>query len=202
MYLKVFEVFWPIPIHLHNFERTGVEARGRRFKLKYGSMIADEKCENEVDGVKGAGGVKCCLSCLNCVRTQQPTTAGSGLVAFTEADMSNFERNTPDMLSVALDHLAAQKGVIKKTQFAQLEKHVGLVYDDCVLLYSPELVASAHLHCFRPPSLLPIDPSLLPLCFGSPSSLHAFRSSPLTSTASKCFISLLSFSPALCLSSV
>ena len=41
------------------------------------------------------------------------------------------------MLSAALDHLAAQKGVLNKTQFGELEKQLGLVYDSCVLLYSP-----------------------------------------------------------------
>ena len=102
-------------------------------------MIVDEKCEKEVFGVKGAAGVKCCLSCFNCVKTQQTIAAGSGLVAFSEADMSNFERNTPEMLSAALDHLAAQKGVLNKTQFGELEKQLGLVYDSCVLLYSPYL---------------------------------------------------------------
>ena len=104
------------------------------FKFKYGFMIVDEKCEKEVFGVKGAGGVKCCLSCFNCVRTQQPIAAGSGLVAFSEADMSNFERNTPEMLSAALDHLAAQKGVLNKTQFGELEKQLGLVYDSRAML--------------------------------------------------------------------
>ena len=134
MFLKVLEVFWPIPIHLHNFERTGVKTRGRILKFKYGFMIVDEKCEKEVFGVKGAAGVKCCLSCFTCVRTQQPIAAGSGLVAFSEADMSNFERNTPEMLSAALDHLAAQKGVLNKTQFGELEKQLGLVYDSRAML--------------------------------------------------------------------
>ena len=54
VFLKVLEVFWPIPIHLHDFERTGVKTRGRILKFKYGFMIVDEKCEKEVSGVKGA----------------------------------------------------------------------------------------------------------------------------------------------------
>ena len=137
VYLKVCEVFWPIPIGLHHFERTGVEARGRTIKFAYGFMIVDEKCEKEVSGVKGAAGVKCCLSCLNCVRTQKEITPGSGLVKFSEPDMSKFEKNTPEILSAALDHLAEQKGVLSKTKFAELEVQLGINYEDCVLLYSP-----------------------------------------------------------------
>ena len=137
VYLKVCEVFWPIPIGLHHFERTGVETRGRTIKFQYGFMIVDEKCEKEVGGLKGAAGVKCCMSCLNCIRTQRPIPAGSGLVKFSEADMSKFERNTPEILSAALDHLAAQKGVLNKTRFAELEVQLGITYEGCVLLYSP-----------------------------------------------------------------
>ena len=137
VYLKMCEVFWPTSLHLHNFERTGVETRGRSAKFKYGFMIVDEKCEKEVWGIKGAAGLKCCINCVNCVRTKRPIMARSGLVSFSEADMSKFERNTPEMLSAALDHLAAQKGVLNKKQFALLEQQLGLVYDNCVVLYSP-----------------------------------------------------------------
>ena len=137
VFLKVLEVFWSKNDDFHNFERTGVMTRGRIFRFKYGFMIVDEKAEKEILGIKGTGGLRCCVSCLNCVRTKRRIRAGSGLVSFTEADMSKFQRNTPEILSAALDYLDEQKGVLSKTKFEELEIQLGIVHADCVLLYSP-----------------------------------------------------------------
>ena len=77
-----------------------------------------------------------CASCLNCVKTEKTLHERSNLVLFSEPDMNKFEKNTPGLLSAALDHLAAQQGVLNKTQFGKLEMALGISYAPCVALYS------------------------------------------------------------------
>ena len=105
-------------------------------KFKYGFIIVDEKAEKELLGLKGASGMRMCASCLNCVKTEKRIPAGSNLVLFSDPDMGKFEQNTPLLVSAALDHLAAQKGVLNKTRFGALEKALGITYEHCVVLYS------------------------------------------------------------------
>ena len=76
-----------------------------------------------------------CTSCLNCIRTEKRIPAGSNIVLFSEPDMSKFERNTPELLSAALDHLAEQKGA-QQDNFWSIGKSVGISYEHCVVLYS------------------------------------------------------------------
>ena len=53
----------------------------------------------------GAGGVRMCMSCINCVRTQRRIEEGSTMVLFSDPDMSKFKKNTPALLKAAVDHL-------------------------------------------------------------------------------------------------
>lgn len=134
IYLKICDLFWA-PVD-HNFERTGIFVRGKLLKFRYGFMLVDEKAEKEILGIKGASGMRMCVSCLNCVRTNKPIDERSDLVLFSDPDMSKFEKNTPALCSAALDHLADQKRVLGKTAFKKLETMLGLSYSSCVVLYS------------------------------------------------------------------
>ena len=40
--------------------------RGFRIQLKFGFFLHDGKANKETFGVKGAGGLTCCMACLNC----------------------------------------------------------------------------------------------------------------------------------------
>ena len=77
-----------------------------------------------------------CVSCENCVRAQKTIDEDSGLVLYSDPDMSKFTRTTPAALAAALDHLEEQKHVLGKTKFAELEVCLGITYDSCALLYS------------------------------------------------------------------
>ena len=135
VFLKMLQIFWASDDH--NMERLGVRCRGSEvLKFKYGFIIVDEKAEKELLGLKGAGGMRMCASCLNCVKTEKRLPAGSNLVIFSNPDMNKFEQNTPSLLSAALDHLAAQKDVLNKTRFKALEMALGITYEHCVVLYS------------------------------------------------------------------
>ena len=102
-------------------ERLGVCVHRRVLKVRSGFITVDEKSRKELFGLKGAGGMRMCASCLNWIRTEKRMPAGSSLVLFSEPDMSKFERSTPALLSAALDHLAEQKGVLSKKSFGALE---------------------------------------------------------------------------------
>ena len=80
--------------------------------------------------------MRMCASCFNCVKTEKRIPRGSNLVLFSEPDMSKFEKNTPELFSVALGHLAEQKGVLNKTRFAELETSLGITYEHCAVHYS------------------------------------------------------------------
>jgi len=133
VFLRMLEIFWSPDGH--NFARLGVLVRGRLVRFRYGFVIVDEKAEKELFGLKGAGGMRMCASCLNCVRTEKRIDE-SNLVLFSQPDMTKFERNTPDLLAAALDHLALQHGVLNKTAFGKLEMMLGISYASCVVLYS------------------------------------------------------------------
>ena len=134
VFLRILQVFWSS--EGHNMERLGVRVGRRVLRFRYGFAIVDEKAEKEIFGLKGAGGMRMCASCLNCIRTEKRITQGSNLVLFSEPDMSKFEKNTPELLSAALDHLAGQQGVLSKTSFGKLEKALGISYESCIVLYS------------------------------------------------------------------
>ena len=119
-----------------NFERLGILVKFMHIKLAYGFITVDEKAEKETFGVKGASGLRMCMSCANCVRTDRPIPAGSDLVLYTESDMSKFERRTQANLKADLDELHRQKAMLTKTGFETLEKILGLKYDHCTVLYS------------------------------------------------------------------
>lgn len=135
VFLKMLQIFWASDNH--NMERLGVRCRGSEvMKFKYGFIMVDEKAEKELLGLKGASGMRMCASCLNCVKTEKRIPTGSNLVLFSDPDMGKFEQNTPLLVSAALDHLAAQQGVLNKTRFGALEKALGITYEHCVVLYS------------------------------------------------------------------
>ena len=133
--LKILEIFWS-PSEW-NFERLGVSVAGMHIRLQYGFIMVDEKAEKECFGLKGANGIRMCLSCCNCVRTKRDVADDSGLVLFTEPDMAKFERNTGALLAATLDELRLRKADTGKTEFQVIEKAFGINYDKCVVLYSP-----------------------------------------------------------------
>ena len=134
VFLKMLQIFWASDGH--NMERLGVRVHDKVLKFRYGFITVDEKAEKELLGLKGAGGMRMCASCLNCVKTEKRIPRGSNLVLFSEPDMSKFEKNTPELFSAALDHLAEQKGVLNKTRFAELETSLGITYEHCAVHYS------------------------------------------------------------------
>ena len=100
--------------------------------------MLDEKAEKESFGFMGAGGVRMCLSCINCVKmNKEKITAASGFVHFTESDMSKFKPNTKGLIDASLHELQVRKPLLKPTPFANLEKILGMRYDRCTLLLSP-----------------------------------------------------------------
>ena len=134
LYLKMLEIFWSD--QGLNFLRLGILVSGRLIKFAYSCIVVDEKAEKETFGLKGAGGVHMCASCANCARTKK-STAGSTLIQYTEADMTKFERNSPELVNAAAEVLQERKPLLNKTAFQNLEKIVGLKYDMCKLLLSP-----------------------------------------------------------------
>ena len=120
---KIMDVFWSE--FGWNFERLGMRINDTHVKFSYGFCVVDEKAEKEIFGLKGAGGRRMCVSCLNCVRMDRNKIVGP-LVHFTEQNMTLFQKQTPALVDEAHAILVASRPNLSKTAYTKLEKHRNL----------------------------------------------------------------------------
>ena len=131
LYVQIFDLFWG-DLNLEH----GVLLPGFRIQLKFGFFLHDGKANKETFGVKGAGGLKCCMACLNCGNFKANSRGKEMLVHYKDPDMSLFVRHTCASFSALVDELVAARPHMTKTEFQALGKSAGINLDECVLARS------------------------------------------------------------------
>ena len=107
-------------------------------RARFSCFLADEKAHEELMNVKGASGMKPCPTCKNIVN-RVDVGAHAYLQNLSCCEYDKFDYHTNESFWEVIDHLRNQKHVLSKTKFAELQKYVGVNYDEDTLLYDDSL---------------------------------------------------------------
>ena len=115
---------------------------------KFGGFVSDEKALKEIYSVKGAGGTKPCIKCLNVyqfltahIMERLTRSTGRPHVGIDCNDYSQFEYATDDIFWELMDRVTAAKdGPVG--QFKALMQHTGIKYNPHGVFADPHLRAS------------------------------------------------------------
>ena len=107
-------------------------------RADFGGFLADEKAHKELLNIKGASGMKCCPTCKNVVRFLD-TDSSQYLVDLKCCKYSKFDYHTNASFYECVDHLRQEKANMSKKQFDELQKFLGMNYDEHSLLFDDSL---------------------------------------------------------------
>jgi hypothetical protein len=145
---QALNVFWGRDAF--NFDRTGmrimVDSAMFHFRLVFACFLADDLGHAGIVSGKGASGTKPCIVCSNCVGRVLPEDVVDGLVHVTSADMSLFERHTPDSYAIMAETLRTMSvDATNPKVFAQTQQIFGLKFDPEALPWDTHLRMVAEL---------------------------------------------------------
>ena len=92
----------------------------------FACFVQDEKAHKGTQGVKGAAGWRCCLTCRNIWNCNKALPQGH--YHYKTAVPSQFDLHTRDSFFEDVDLVASQCGVLSKTKFEQLQKNKGITF--------------------------------------------------------------------------
>ena len=115
-------------------------------------LLCDESALKYTLDVKGASGSMPCLKCRNVLSKKAfaKSRPGSGMVGISELDADRFDKHTDESLIANAEHLSAMKPVLTSGKFKDLEKALGLNYNDSGVLLSRLQFKPATGTCYDP----------------------------------------------------
>ena len=128
----------------HNFTRGFVVPHGsavRVFRARLVGFLADEKGHKEFLAIKGAAGLKPCISCMNVVNFIHKTGYADGqyTVGLDCVDKSKFKQLDDDTFWRMHEILVSQVGQISTSKVEALETKLGISYNEHGMLCDPRL---------------------------------------------------------------
>jgi hypothetical protein len=118
-----------------------VQNRKRLLRASFSGFLADEKGLKEILDIKGASGTKPCIACKNVVnfihKTKGP--AKDYIVGLDCTDRALLDAHTDSSVWKMVDRLSMDSTRLTSGQFKDLQKHLGVNYNQRGLLFCPEL---------------------------------------------------------------
>jgi len=90
-----------------------------------GIIISDESALHQCFGSKGASGLIPCIECRNVLLLGHLRATGAYVVDISCLDVEKFKRHTDETIIEVLKYLRAQRAVLGKGAFEELEKDLG-----------------------------------------------------------------------------
>ncbi|CAK0812650.1 unnamed protein product, partial [Prorocentrum cordatum] len=128
----------------HNFTRGFVVPHGnavRVFRVRLVGFMADAKGHKEFLAIKGAAGLKPCISCMNVVNFIHKTGYADGqyTVGLDCVDKSKLKQLDDDTFWRMHEILASQVGQISTSKVEALDTKLGISYNEHGMLCDPRL---------------------------------------------------------------
>jgi len=116
----------------HNFSTSGIfldfkSGRSGRLWAKLGFKMADESALHMVYGCKGAGGLKPCLFCFNCINgdNERGIEDGGDVVLHTSNDVERLQPHTLETYTAIRNRLLSASTTMSNDDFKDLQTNLG-----------------------------------------------------------------------------